>query len=212
MPSPCSRERPDMSIETGNDAPSVSVVKVGGSLFDLPDLGTRLQCWLETVSPARVVLVPGGGTPVDIVRAFDQQHRLDETTAHWLAIRAMSLNARLLEALLAKRSEVVPSWEACQRAWRQGTVPIMDVHGFLETDEGNPGCLPHSWSVTSDSIAARFAVVHRARELILLKSITIPQTMDWPRAAQMGFVDAHFPKLMGGEMMVRAINFREWRA
>jgi aspartokinase-like uncharacterized kinase len=64
------------------------VVKVGGSLFDLPDLGPRLEVWLG--ARRSVVLVPGGGPTTDVVRALDRTHRLGEEAAHWLALRSIS--------------------------------------------------------------------------------------------------------------------------
>ncbi len=188
------------------------VVKVGGSLFDLPDLGVRLNAWLAEMSPARVLLVPGGGPLVDMIRAFTRQHRLDEDTAHWLAVRAMSLTARLLQALLAPGARMVTTGEEAPLLWRQDIVPVIDVCDFLERDEGNPGCLPHSWSVTSDSIAARLALVCGADELVLLKSITIPEGMSWSHAAEEGFVDEHFARLADCGLKIRAINFRRGSA
>ena len=68
------------------------VVKVGGSLFDLPDLGTRLAAWLRQFEESNVLLVPGGGAAADAIRDFDRVHQLGEETSHWLAIQALSLN------------------------------------------------------------------------------------------------------------------------
>src|SRR5262249_39070568 len=73
-----------------------TVVKVGGSLFDLPDLASRLQLWLKRFPNGNVLLIPGGGRLADVVRSFDEQHRLGDSTAHELALGAMSLNARFL--------------------------------------------------------------------------------------------------------------------
>ena len=44
------------------------VVKVGGSLFDLPHFGRRLRRWLDTLPQQRAVLVPGGGIAAESVR------------------------------------------------------------------------------------------------------------------------------------------------
>src|SRR5262249_50947889 len=76
------------------------VVKVGGSLYDLPGLGARLRAWLERLPSREVLLVPGGGPAADVVRDLDRLHRLGEEAAHWLALRALSVNARFLAALL----------------------------------------------------------------------------------------------------------------
>ena len=34
-----------------------TIVKVGGSLYDLPDLGRRLRAWLARLEAARILLV-----------------------------------------------------------------------------------------------------------------------------------------------------------
>src|SRR4051812_35818845 len=76
------------------------VMKVGGSLFDLPDLRERLHFVLAAFNDANVLLVPGGGAAADTVRALERVHRLGEEAAHWLAIRTMSLHAHFLGELL----------------------------------------------------------------------------------------------------------------
>ena len=103
---------------------SVVVVKVGGSLYDLPDLGSRLRAWLtEQCAGDDVVLVPGGGGTADVIRHFDRVHGLGEETSHWLALRALTLNAQF--------SRVPPSAGLCRRhdrlaARRLGKEPITD--------------------------------------------------------------------------------------
>ena len=61
-------------------------MKVGGSLYDLPDLGPRLRRWLDAHAPREVIVAPGGGPFADVVRDLDRAHRLGEETSHWLAV------------------------------------------------------------------------------------------------------------------------------
>src|SRR5262249_32500141 len=140
------------------------VVKVGGSLFDLPDLGQRLQGWLNAHAMPQAVLIPGGGPTADGVRALDRRFGLGEEKAHWLALRAMTLNAYFLANLL-ERATVVGSAEACARVWGDSGLPVLDAFAFAERDDAQPGHLPHSWDVTSDALAARVAQVLQARQL-----------------------------------------------
>jgi probable H4MPT-linked C1 transfer pathway protein len=187
------------------------VVKVGGSLFDLPDLGPRLAHWLAFQEPAPVLVLPGGGPTANVIRTLDRQQALGEEKAHWLALRALTLNAWLLCTLLPKgTAQVVRQIEDCFPLWEQGMVPIMDAHAFALADEGRPGCLPHSWSVTSDSLAARLAVVSGAAELILLKSVDLALQMNWADCSAGGVVDGHFPEAVIGMAKVRTVNFRQW--
>ena len=79
---------------------SLLVVKVGGSLYDLPDLGRRLRRFLASLDTDNRLIVPGGGPTADVIRAFDHDHRLGPQTSHWLALRACALNAHFLALLL----------------------------------------------------------------------------------------------------------------
>ena len=66
------------------------IVKVGGSLYDLPDLGPRLLRLLDRPEMQPTFVVPGGGRLVDDIRGLDRLHRLGEEASHWLAL---SVNA-----------------------------------------------------------------------------------------------------------------------
>ena len=190
------------------------VVKVGGSLYDLPDLGSRLRHWLGTDErvqpPATVLLVPGGGPAVDAIRALDRRHHLGEEAAHWLALRALSLNAHFLAALLPLATVVA-------EAGKSGLhVQILDVCAFFQADEARHGgqTIPHTWDATSDSVAAHVAVATQSRRLILLKSASLlDERVDWVEAARRGFVDAEFASMLRtgpSELEVSVVNLREW--
>lgn len=192
---------------------SLAVVKVGGSLYDLPDLGPRLRRWLdEQFAGTCVVLVPGGGPLVDAIRRLDHRHSLGEETSHWLALRALSVNAHFLASLLPP-ARVIGDAGELRRAWDNGTLPVLDIHEFARADEMCSAHLPHSWAVTSDAFAARAAVVFQARHLILLKSTTIPPDVDWREAGRLGLVDTFFGEILRdapADLCVRAVNLRTW--
>lgn len=159
------------------------VVKVGGSLLDLPDLAMRLQAW----RPA--LFVAGGGAMADAVRRLHRIHGLPEEVSHWLALRTCTIHAHFLAHLLnlpvVSRPEQGPG--------------VLDAFAFCEADEANPEHLPHTWEATSDSLAARVAEVARA-ELVLLKST------DGPLEA---LVDAVCPQIVGRSgVRVRIVNAR----
>ncbi len=185
----------------------LAVVKVGGSLYDLPDLGPRLRAWLGGLGEPQVLLVPGGGGTADVVRDLDRRHGLGEEMAHWLALRALSFNAHFLRTLLP--GAVVVSGPPPRRG-----LVLLDAHDFARADEGRPGCLPHHWGATSDTVAARVAVVARARRLVLLKSVTVPEGMAWAEAGRLGFVDGWFARMLepAPGLEVCAVNLREEKA
>src|SRR5215475_7098934 len=97
------------------------VVKVGGSLFDLPDLGTRLADWLTGLKTPNMLLIPGGGQTANLVRAWDRQHQLGEETSHWLALRALTFNAHFLAGLLPG-SQLIQGLDET----KQGPIQILD--------------------------------------------------------------------------------------
>jgi 5-(aminomethyl)-3-furanmethanol phosphate kinase len=186
------------------------VVKVGGSLFDWPALRQRLPAWLAQFGDANVLIVPGGGAMANAVRAFDRVHHLGEEASHWLAIRALSVNARFLHALLpdARLAGDLPETDAlpCPRWF------VLDALPFLQADEARHGHLPHGWQVTSDAIAVRVATVAQARELILLKSIDWPGS-DWAEAARADVVDDYFVEAIrqaSPDLRTSVVNLRAW--
>ena len=164
------------------------VVKIGGSLFDWPLLRTKLSAWLGAHVPLGTMLVPGGGPFADGVRAQDA----DDETAHWLALESMSQAAGFLREILG-----VNKWS------------ILDAYAFCAEDEFEQYALPHSWNVTSDSVAARAAERFGA-ELMLLKSTDPPHgtIADWAAA---GYVDRYFPTIATrANLKVQAVNLRAY--
>lgn len=193
----------------------VQVVKVGGSLYDLPDLAQRLHNYLKPLADTGpVLLVPGGGRTADVIRWLDPLHGLGEERAHWLALRSLTLNAHFLASILPSGC-VVSTLSECLAAWQGQQQPILDPHAFALGDEGQPGCLPHLWAATSDSLAARVAVVFGASTLTLLKSVEAEEGGDWQELARRGVVDALFTQVLAQPnvaqpptLRVRLVNFR----
>jgi 5-(aminomethyl)-3-furanmethanol phosphate kinase len=185
---------------------SLLVAKVGGSLYDLPDLAVRLDDWLAQVESRRTLLIPGGGPTADAVRKLDRTHRLGEETSHWLALRALSLNAQFLAQLLP-HAPVLSRLPDPSDAARQF---ILDPLPFFQEDEWHPERFPHLWMVTSDSLAVRVAMRASADALVLLKSVSWPTGYGWDRATEEGVVDAFFAEALrrAPELSVRIVNLR----
>ena len=93
----------------------------------------------------RLVVVPGGGSFADEVRRADRRFALGDSAAHWMAILAMDQYAYLL-AQLAPGAALVRS----RRELAPGRLNVLAPSAWLR--RADP--LPHSWDVTSDSIAA----------------------------------------------------------
>jgi aspartokinase-like uncharacterized kinase len=185
------------------------VVKVGGSLLDLPDLPARLENFLADFSrPCPVVLV-GGGDVVEQIRKWDRAYALGEEASHWIALQALTITAMVLERA-APILERVESRHDLPRVWGRKKVPLYDAHRFIRDVDGHSRePLPRRWRVTSDSIAARMASELGAPEVILLKSVSLEDGLSMEEAARRGFVDPHFPAAAQGLARVVVVNFRE---
>ena len=128
---------------------SLLVAKVGGSLYDLPDLGMRLNDWLAKVESSRTLLMPGGGPTADAVRILDHTHRLGEETSHWLALRALSLNAHFLAQLLPHAPLLPRLPDHLDTSHHY----ILDPLPFFQDDEQHPDRFPHLWTATTPTSA-----------------------------------------------------------
>ena len=142
-----------------------AVIKVGGALLSLGDALSRTVSALELLSREHsFVVVPGGGPFADAVRSVHERHTLTAEDAHWMAILGMDQYALLLASRI-RNAELVHRRGELARARARGRVPVLAPYRWLR--EADP--LPHSWDVTSDSIAAWIATEIGARELILIK-------------------------------------------
>jgi aspartokinase-like uncharacterized kinase len=143
-----------------------TVVKVGGSLCrgnGLDSLGRELGS-LGKRHP--VLVVPGGGEFADLVRKCYRQHDLGETAAHCMALLAMDQYGYLLNRFI-EDSSLETGLDSARQTAESGRVAILLPSATVIRD--NP--LPHSWQVTSDTIAAWISCELSCRRLILLKDV-----------------------------------------
>ena len=137
-----------MPRATGKKGEKALVVKIGGSLLArAPDLIPVLKA-----SRQPLLIVPGGGIFADAVR----QANVDDDSAHWMAIAAMEQYGWLLS------SGGVPV--TAQLTIPSSTTVYLPYTCLREIDP-----LPHTWDITSDSIAAWVAGALHV-DLLLLKS------------------------------------------
>ena len=142
------------------------LVKVGGSLSNCSQLPANLAIWSTLAGEYRLLLLPGGGPFADAVRLADGRFNLSESTAHWMAILAMDQFAYLLADLLPDGS-LVRDLVTARAVATAGRLAVLAPSALLfDLDP-----LPHSWQVTSDSIAAWLADYANIPRLVLLKSV-----------------------------------------
>ena len=177
----------------------IVVLKLGGSLLTCGDLPTRLRSLLASYASNRVLIVVGGGTAADTVRDWSQRFELSQESAHWVALRSLSLTRSLIRSLIPECIEVSSLKEA-NRYWRDPPTPLLiDVESHLRQYEAvNCSPFPHTWDVTSDSIAAWIASTWSAGELVLVKSAALSPGHSLSLAVESGLVDAYFPQVAAG--------------
>lgn len=186
----------------------VTVIKVGGSLFDLPDLKDRLVNLLSELKDSQPLLLAGGGQAANLVRDWDRIYDLPQGNWHSLAIQAMLLNNALLCYLLPDARLVLNIREA-EHLWRVGLTPVLSINDYLvDTQSEEYADLPTSWDVTSDSIAAWITLTWPADELVLLKSVDLPDTVTTDDLSAQELVDPYFPKLADSLPCLRWCNLR----
>jgi 5-(aminomethyl)-3-furanmethanol phosphate kinase len=172
------------------------VLKLGGSLLNWPGLREALRDWRIRFPSQHDLLIVGGGPAADWVREMDLVHQLGDDGSHQLAIQAMQLNSELAMQLW-------PEAERCDRLQDLGSAPLTILFpwpALRDEEQSHWGeVLPHSWDVTSDSIAAWVARAIGARELVVMKS-TSPGGAD--------FVDPYFARAAHDIELVSAVNLR----
>ncbi|MGH7675060.1 MAG: amino acid kinase [Gemmatimonadales bacterium] len=172
-----------------------TVIKVGGGLLRTAAALERVAAVLADVGGGhRILVVPGGGPFADAVRACSRRIGLGDDAAHWMAILGMDQYAHAL-AFHIVGSRLVERKPDIAAALGDGRVPVLAPFRWLRATDP----LPHSWDVTSDSIAAWIAGAVGARRLVLIK----------PGRGEPGrLVDPYFPRALtpGIEHLVLAVD------
>ncbi len=123
------------------------IIKLGGSLLAK---GRELLRFLSDYAKKNVlsfVIIPGGGPFVEPIKKFSD--RISDDTAHWMAVLAMHQYG----LFLADDELDIPLVESVEELKNAGHICIVLPYKILKDDD----CLPHTWDVTSDTIAAFIA-------------------------------------------------------
>jgi aspartokinase-like uncharacterized kinase len=146
----------------------VFVIKIGGGLAAIPSALERVCRAVEAASRSRgIVVVPGGGPFADAVRDFDRNRGLSPTAAHWMAILAMDQYAFALADRMP-RAVILEDPGSVPEVLGEGKVAVLAPARWMRSAD----VLPHSWDVTSDSVAAFVAGALGASRLVLIKPIS----------------------------------------
>lgn len=146
----------------------LSVIKIGGGLAAVPGALDRVCRAVGASGCAhRILVVPGGGPFADAVREFDRTEGLSPDSSHWMAILAMDQYAYVLAERIPGATLIEEPGSLLPTVTPSGVAVLAPSRWMRSAD-----VLPHSWDVTSDSIAAFVAGALDAARLILIKPAT----------------------------------------
>ncbi|MCU4139296.1 MAG: 5--3-furanmethanol-phosphate kinase MfnE [Methanophagales archaeon] len=193
-------------------AMSMSVVKLGGSLFKE---GRSILRFLRDFAAERglsIVVVPGGGPFADFIRKISSSAGISDEASHWMSILAMHQYAFFLtdgvEVPLVERLEEISHTErGAEKAGGGTCVVFLPFNLLREEDE-----LKHSWDVSSDTIAAFVAKKLGERKIIKItdvdgiyddkgRIIHRIHARDMIKRGFLGCVDAELPRFLAENRM-----------
>jgi aspartokinase-like uncharacterized kinase len=152
------------------------VIKIGGAILRETGAVEKLGPTIARIA-ARVPLlvIPGGGPFAETVREVDRGLQLPADAAHWMAILAMDQFAEVLGAFIPE-SEIVEELGEIEGALARRRVPVLAPYRWLHAADE----LPHSWDVTSDSLAAYLTGLLGAERLLMIKPVegAVPELTD----------------------------------
>lgn len=144
-----------------------AVVKIGGGVARVPGALERVGAAVARAAErCPLVVVPGGGPFADQVRTFERDHPVSADAAHWMAILGMDQYAWVLAERIPG-ARLVDDLAGIQQAHAAARVPVLAPARWLRAADE----LPHSWDVTSDSLAAYIATLTGAERLVLVKPV-----------------------------------------
>jgi len=177
----------------------VWVLKLGGSLLHA-HRGASLKAARQQLfsclrrSPARHLLVTGGGRYADAVRTEQASRGFDDAEAHLLALRAMDQTATELGIALGDAARVIARLDQVTAVLAGGQIPIWAPAEALARDPD----LPQTWDLTSDSIAALAARRLNADGVCLLKSCAVTPGQSAEELSVLGITDRVWPNMVSG--------------
>jgi len=180
-------------------------------------LGKKVRSLVRHYPNRRPLFVVGGGDAADIVRYWDQRHGLGDETAHRLALKAMRINEALLTELLPE-TRLVATRDEAHEVWASSGWPVLCADSFIESEEDRiqraggatvRDLLPHTWDVTSDSLAAWIALQWPADGLVLIKSMPRPVENNPCVWSENGAVDRYFSNLVPSLSRLGWVDLRD---
>ncbi|TXT62284.1 MAG: hypothetical protein BAJALOKI3v1_630021 [Promethearchaeota archaeon] len=118
----------------------------------------------------KVIIICGGGEYANFIRILDQEISLGDDISHWASIIAMDINAKKIhyqfpEIRLISKFELLKN--ELENKESSGKLLLFQPYNFLREKDD----LPHSWNVTSDSIALFMTNALKLSHCVLVKDV-----------------------------------------
>jgi len=144
------------------------VFKISGKILEnsknLECTISQLKELYEDNTLQKIIIIPGGGSYANFIRSIDRKLVLGDDLAHWMAIFSMDYNGEELNKLFPDL-ECINDIKKIQRA--SNIFCIFLPYNYLKKKDE----LPHSWDITSDSIAIYIANKLQLNECYLIKDV-----------------------------------------
>ncbi len=144
------------------------IVKIGGKILeDKANLESTIMQFkhiCENNIVQKIIIIPGGGTYANFVRKLDTKLSIGDELSHWMAIFAMNCNG--IE--ISQKYNDIKTFDSLVELKKSNErIVIFLPYDFInQRDE-----LPHTWSVTSDSISIYIASILKLKHCFLIKDV-----------------------------------------
>ena len=143
------------------------LIKIGGSLtYSAKHLLDSLKSFCnENTGKYKIIIVPGGGEFANVVRDLNQKTELNDDASHKLATLCTDLTGIYFSEISNIRT-VDNLYDAKSILKKEDIVILLPSKIVLSNDE-----LPHSWDITSDSIAVYIAKLLNLSNVIIATDV-----------------------------------------
>ncbi|TFF93563.1 MAG: hypothetical protein EU543_03350 [Promethearchaeota archaeon] len=153
----------------------IILVKLGGAIIEHENNLTSSINQFKTLIfkkniIKKVIIIPGGGSYANFIRYIDKKSHLGDDLAHWEAILAMNWNAFNIHNKF-RNTNLISEFSSLQKTLKENSeseeIIIFQPFTYLKYKDE----LPHSWTITSDSIALYIANKYSLNVCYLIKDV-----------------------------------------
>ncbi|MFX1389716.1 MAG: hypothetical protein ACFE9Z_06625 [Promethearchaeota archaeon] len=145
-----------------------AIFKIGGKILEnIENLNSTIsqfkQLNIEKLLN-KIILIPGGGSFANFIRKVYSELKFTEEIAHWMGIISMNYNGLELKNKFPEL-DIIENFNKLKKSDK--SIIVFLPYEFLKEQDK----LPHSWDVTSDSIAILLAKELGLKECFLIKDV-----------------------------------------